>query len=110
MKLEDVLSAGGYATLAAQNELLPCDEQDPAFLQLLKNFDAQQESDDAHRTRMKKEEDAAVLARQQAQKMGALHARIAQLRSKVAANPKDTAIAAELAAAQTQLFWLTSTV
>ena len=105
MQIQDTLLYAAQG-LPAGNEADVAEEQDTGFLQLLQQFDALQESEEDRRARKSQEEAEAAAAREKQEKMNALFARIAQLRARVAACPQDAALASELSAVQTELFWL----
>lgn len=83
-------------------------QPDSAFLKLLEDFDATQETDSERRARRAREADEAQRLRERTKKMLELQARIAQLRSRIAGGSGTTGDEAELGMLQTELFWLTA--
>lgn len=105
MQIDAQALAGMDMTPDWQLEQTGENEQDTAFLQLLKNFDATQETQAERRRRQAAEEAARLEKLRQTQAANELYGRIAQLRSKVSAGG-GAAVQAQLSAAQTELFWL----
>lgn len=80
------------------------------YERFMAKLDGMQESEAQRARRRAREDKLADEKRAKARKSSELQGRIAQLRSKLSANPGDKTAAAELSAAQTQLYWLTNTL
>ncbi len=81
-------------------------EESEKFAEVLKKFDAAQETDEDRRARQKAETEATAAAKEKSTKVNELRGRIAQLKSKIAGSGGDPALEAQLSALQTELFWM----
>mgnify|MGYP000873554070 CR=1 FL=1 len=80
-------------------------EKQEEFLQVLREFDALQESVEERAARRARETKAAQESRDKQKRIMELQVKIMKLRSMLSASG-DNSIAAELSMAQTELFWL----
>ncbi|HBU13130.1 MAG TPA: hypothetical protein DEB31_10565 [Clostridiales bacterium] len=80
-------------------------EKSAEFRKILEKFDAMQETAEEKRARRAKEAEAAQEKSEKNKKIAQLRGRIAQLKSKLMSTG-DPSVKAEIAALETQLFWL----
>ncbi|MDL2236764.1 hypothetical protein LJC56_02890 [Christensenellaceae bacterium OttesenSCG-928-K19] len=90
------------ASKALEDEL----EKSAEFKKVLEKFDSMQETAEQKRARQKQEAEAAQEKKAKNKKIAELRGLIAQLKAKLSSSGHDPKIAAQLSAAQTQLFWL----